>query len=56
MREENIMKTVAFVNIKGGVAKTASVTSVAHILATQYNKRVLMIDLESASEYNGTFQ
>lgn len=55
MREENIMKTVAFVNIKGGVAKTASVTSVAHILATQYNKRVLMIDLDPQANTTARF-
>ena len=49
------MKTVAFVNIKGGVAKTASVTSVAHILATQYNKRVLMIDLDPQANTTARF-
>lgn len=49
------MKTVAFVNIKGGVAKTASVTSVAHILATQYNKKVLIIDLDPQANTTARF-
>ena len=40
-------KTIAFLNIKGGVAKTATVTTVAHMLATIYNKKVLIVDLDA---------
>lgn len=40
------MKTIIFLNNKGGVGKTASVTSIAHILATEFNKKVLLIDLD----------
>jgi len=40
------MKTIVFLNNKGGVGKTASVTTVAHMLATKYNQRVLQIDLD----------
>ena len=40
------MKTIAFINNKGGVGKTASVTSVAHMLATRYNKKVLVVDTD----------
>ena len=40
------MKTIIFLNNKGGVGKTASVTTVAHMLATKYGKKVLMIDLD----------
>jgi chromosome partitioning protein len=40
------MKTIIFFNNKGGVGKTASVTSVAHMLASQYNKKVLIVDLD----------
>lgn len=40
-------KTIAFLNIKGGVAKTATVTTVAHMLATVYNKKVLIVDLDA---------
>lgn len=38
-KEDEKMKTIAFINNKGGVGKTASVTSVAHMLATRYNKK-----------------
>ena len=40
------MKTIIFLNNKGGVGKTASVTTVAHMLATVYNKKVLLVDLD----------
>lgn len=40
------MKTIVFFNNKGGVGKTASVTTVAHMLATEYQKKVLLIDLD----------
>lgn len=45
-RRKNIMKTIVFLNNKGGVGKTASVTSIAHIMAEKYNKKVLLIDLD----------
>ena len=34
------MKTIIFLNIKGGVGKTATATTVAHMLAARYNKKV----------------
>lgn len=40
------MKTIVFLNNKGGVGKTASATSVAHIIAEKYGKKVLLIDLD----------
>lgn len=40
------MKTIAIINNKGGVGKTASVTTIAHMLATLHNKRVLVVDLD----------
>lgn len=33
------MKTIIFLNIKGGVGKTATATTVAHMLAARYNKK-----------------
>lgn len=40
------MKTIIFLNNKGGVGKTASVTTIAHMMATKYKKKVLLIDLD----------
>ena len=38
------MKVLSIINLKGGVAKTMSSVNIAHILATVYNKKVLIID------------
>lgn len=40
------MKKIIFFNNKGGVGKTASVTTVAHMLATVYQKKTLLVDLD----------
>ena len=40
------MKTIAIVNLKGGVGKTVTAVNVAAILATEYGQRVLLIDAE----------
>ena len=49
------MKSIAFLNIKGGVGKTTSVTTIAHMLATQYNKRVLIVDLDPQGNSTAMF-
>ncbi len=38
------MKTISIINLKGGVAKTLTADSMAHVLATFHNKRVLLVD------------
>lgn len=38
------MKTIAIMNLKGGVGKTISATNIAHILAVLKSKKVLLID------------
>ena len=38
------MKKISIINLKGGVGKTMSSINIAHILATVYKKRVLIID------------
>lgn len=40
------MKTITFLNIKGGVAKTTTTETVGHILANMFHKRVLLIDAD----------
>ena len=49
------MKTYAFLNIKGGVGKTTSATTVAHILASEHKKRVLLIDLDAQANSSSLF-
>ena len=40
------MKTIALLNIKGGVGKTATVTTIAHMLASYFGKKVIIVDLD----------
>ena len=41
------MRTIVILNVKGGVAKTATTVNVAAILAHDYGKRVLVVDGDS---------
>ncbi len=47
------MKTISFINMKGGVGKTTSVVEVATILVKDHNKKVLIIDIDPQT--NATF-
>lgn len=38
------MRTIAIINMKGGCAKTTTAVNMAHILATDYGKNVLVMD------------
>lgn len=38
------MEIISILNLKGGVGKTMTSINMAHILATVYNKRVLLTD------------
>jgi chromosome partitioning protein len=49
------MKTIAFLNQKGGVGKTASAVTVAHMMAQHFGKRVLLCDLDAQSNATGFF-
>lgn len=40
------MKTIAIMNVKGGVGKTMTACNMAHILADTYKQRVLLIDAD----------
>lgn len=46
-RREKTVKTIAIVNLKGGVAKTTTCLNTAYILAAEYAQRVLVIDADS---------
>ena len=37
---------IAFINLKGGVAKTTTTVAVAQMLVAEFRKRVLVIDLD----------
>jgi len=48
------MRTIAFINLKGGVGKTVSAANTAHILAAVHHKHVLLVDADkqgNASRY-----
>ena len=44
------MKTISVMNVKGGVGKTITAVNVAHILATEYDSRVLLIDADAQAD------
>lgn len=51
------MRVTAVLNQKGGVGKTVTVINLAHILATEHKKRVLVVDADSqgnSTEFFGT--
>ena len=48
------MKTVSFINVKGGVAKTTSTIAFAQILALEHGKRVLVVDVDKQANTTRT--
>ena len=49
------MKVIAFINNKGGVGKTASVTTIGHMMATVHGKKVLLVDLDPQGNTSGRY-
>ena len=41
------MKTISFINLKGGVAKTVTTANIGWLLAKEHKKRVLLIDMDA---------
>lgn len=50
------MKTVSIINLKGGVAKTITAVSMAHILGVIHSKRVLLVDNDKQGNTSKAFQ
>lgn len=48
------MRTVAILNLKGGVGKTITAVNMAAILATEHDKRVLLVDADSQGDSTKT--
>ena len=49
------MKTISIINLKGGVAKTLTTISMAHILSEKHGKRVLVIDNDKQGNTSKSF-
>lgn len=49
------MKTISIINLKGGVAKTLTAGSMAHILSVIHNKRVLIVDNDKQGNTSKAF-
>lgn len=52
---QELMKVIAFINNKGGVGKTASVTTIGHMMATVHGKKVLLVDLDPQGNTSGRY-
>lgn len=50
------MKILAFGNLKGGVGKTSMVFNISSILASEYNKKTLTIDLDLQGNLTNNFK
>lgn len=49
------MKTIVFLNGKGGTGKSASATTLAHIIATVHGKRTLLVDMDPQSNASAMY-
>ena len=49
------MKRIVFFNLKGGVGKSATATSVSHMLAEVFGKKVLLVDIDPQGNSSSIF-
>lgn len=49
------IKTIAILTLKGGTGKTTTARQMAHVLATDYGKRVLLVDLDPSGNLSASF-
>lgn len=49
------MKTIVFLNGKGGTGKSASATTLSHIIATVHGKRTLLVDMDPQSNASAMY-
>lgn len=49
------MKTISFLNIKGGVGKSATAATVSHMLSTKYDKKVLLVDTDAQGNVSSIY-
>ncbi len=49
------MKVITVLNSKGGVAKTTTVRNMSYILATRYDRKVLVIDMDPSGNLTSSF-
>lgn len=49
------MRAISVINLKGGVSKTTTAQNMAYILATKYNKRVLIVDNDKQGNISKAF-
>ena len=56
--EAFFMKTISFINLKGGVGKTVTAINVSYLLAAEHGKRVLLVDNDqqgNSSQFFGRY-
>lgn len=54
MEKVNAIKTIAILNLKGGVGKSTTAKNMAYVLGADYGKKVLLVDLDSSGNLSAS--